>query len=120
MIVLKEFVCLSIFIILSTLFAMLMVIAGFLLQYKKTSKIKNSTYECGLKSESDTEVKFDIKYFNYAVVFLIFDVETVFLYPFALFCDALGLFAIVEAFIFVGMLVFGLVFGINKKVLRWI
>ena len=116
----KELVCLAIFIILSALFAVAMVIAGFVCQYKKESAAKNSTYECGLQPIDDARVRFDVKYFNYAIMFLIFDIETIFLYPFAVFVNALGLFAIIEAFIFVGLLLIGLLFAINKKMLRWI
>lgn len=116
----KELVCLAIFLILSALFAILMVIAGFICQYKKTSALKNTTYECGLKPINDAKIQFDIKYFNYAILFLIFDIETIFLYPFAVFVNALGVFAIIEAFIFIALLLFGLIFAINKKILRWI
>ena len=116
----KELVCLAIFIILSTLFAVLMVIAGFICQYKNKTESKISTYECGIKPFSDAKIQFDIKYFNYAILFLIFDIETIFLYPFAVFVNALGLFAIIEAFIFITMLLLGLIFAIKKKMLRWI
>lgn len=116
----KELVCLAIFIILSALFAAAMVVAGFVCQYKKNSAVKNSTYECGMNPASDARVRFDIKYFNYAIMFLIFDIETIFLYPFAVFVNALGLFAIIEAFVFISMLLIGLFLAINKKLLRWI
>ena len=116
----KELVCLSMFIILASLFAIAMVAAGFLCQYKKDTEIKNSTYECGIKPANDARIQFDIKYFNYAVLFLIFDVETIFLYPFAVKLDLLGLFGIVETFVFVLLLFLGLIFAINKKLLRWI
>ena len=116
----KELVCLAIFIILSTLFAIAMIIAGFVCQYKKKSSIKNSTYECGMKPQNDARIRFDIKYFNYAVMFLVFDIETIFLYPFAVFVNGLGLFAIIEAFIFITILLLGLFLAINKKMLRWI
>ena len=76
-----------------------MVIAGFVCQYKKENAVKNSTYECGLVPNGDARIKFDIKYFNYAILFLIFDIETIFLYPFALSVNSLGLFAIIEAFL---------------------
>lgn len=115
----KELVCLVIFIILSALFAIAMIAAGFICQYKAKSSAKDSTYECGVKPISDARIRFDIKYFNYAILFLIFDIETIFLYPFAVFVNALGLFAITEAFIFIGLLLFGLIFGIKKKALRW-
>ena len=116
----KELVCLIIFIALSTLLAIAMVVAGFLCQYKKESAVKNSTYECGLIPEGQAQIKFDIKYFNYAILFLIFDVETIFLYPFAVSLNSLGLFAVIESFIFVAILLFGLYFAINKKMLRWV
>lgn len=115
----KELVCLTVFIILSALFAITMVIAGFLCQYKKSCKVKTSTYECGVIPISDAHIQFDVKYFNYAILFLIFDIETIFLYPFALFVDALGAFAIIEGFIFIFLLLFGLYYAINKKILRW-
>ncbi len=116
----KELVCLAMFVILAALFAVAMVVAGFICQYKSKSAVKDTSYECGVKPISDARVQFNVKYFNYAIMFLIFDIETIFLYPFALFVNALGAFAIIEAFIFIGMLLFGLVLGIKKKVLRWI
>ena len=68
---------------------------------------------------ADARIQFDIRYFNYAIMFLIFDIETIFLYPFAVFVNDLGLFAIIEAFIFVGLLLFWLIYAINKRILRW-
>ena len=97
-----------------------MVIAGFICQYKKKSSVKETTYECGLQPFGTAQVKFDIKYFNYAILFLIFDIETIFLYPFALNFDKLGLLAILEAFLFIVIRLFGLLFAIKKKLLRWI
>ena len=116
----KELVCLAIFIILSLLFASAMIVAGFVCQYKKDNPVKNSTYECGLKPSDDARIRFDIKYFNYAILFLIFDIETIFLYPFALSVNSLGLFAVIEAFIFLAILLLGLFFIIRKNMLRWI
>lgn len=116
----KELVCLSVFIILSTLFAIAMVIAGFICQYRKKCAVKDTTYECGIEPVSDARIEFDVKYFNYAVLFLIFDIETIFLYPFAVFLGFLGWFAVIEAFVFVALLLFGLWFAIEKKMLRWI
>ena len=112
----KELICISIFIVISALLALAMIIAGFICQYKKNSDIKTGTYECGVEPFDDARSKFDIKYFNYAILFLIFDIETIFLYPFAVCLDSLGLFAIIEAFIFVGLLLIGLIFVIKKNV----
>ena len=120
MFVLKELVCLAIFIILSALFAVAMVVAGYICEYRKKSAIKNSVYECGMQPVEDARVRFDIKYFNYAIMFLIFDIETIFLYPFAVYVNGLGAFAIIETFIFVLMLLLGLFVAIKKKLLRWV
>lgn len=116
----KDLVCLGIFVILSTLFAIAMIVAGFVCQYKKETPTKNSTYECGIIPFGNAKIKFDIKYINYAILFLIFDIETIFLYPFAVSLNSLGLFAVIEAFIFVAILLLGLYLAINKKMLRWI
>lgn len=97
-----------------------MVIAGFVCQYKKESPVKNTTYECGLIPFGNANTKFDIKYFNYAILFLIFDIETIFLYPFAVSLNILGLFAVFETVIFVSILLLGLFFAIKKNLLRWI
>lgn len=116
----KELICLAIFVVLSTLLAIAMLVAGFVCQYKKDSNVKKSTYECGVLPFGDARIKFDVRYFNYAILFLIFDIETVFLYPFAVTINSLGLFAVLEAFLFVMILLFGLFFAIKKKMLRWI
>lgn len=109
-----------VFVTISTLLALAMVVAGFLCQYKKDTPVKKSTYECGLQPIGDARIKFDIKYFNYAILFLIFDIETIFLYPFAVSFNQLGLFAIIEAFLFVAILLLGLFVAIKQNLLRWI
>ena len=116
----KELVCLSVFIILSALFAIAMIVAGFVCEYRKKCSVKESVYECGIAPDSDAKIAFDIKYFNDAVMFLVFDIETIFLYPFAVFVNGLGIFAIIEAFIFIAILLIGLIFAIKKKMLRWV
>ena len=116
----RELVCLSVFVITSAFLAILMIAAGFLCQYKKKSATKETTYECGVIPFDDARIKFDIRYFNYAILFLIFDVETIFLYPFAVTVDMLGLFAIIETFLFVSILLLGLFFVIKRKLLRWL
>lgn len=116
---LKELIFLLVFIVLSTAFALAAIIASFICAPKAESDEKSSTYECGMKLFSDARIQFDIKFFNYAIMFLIFDVETVFLFPFALSFGQLRPFAIVEVVIFIALLVFALVFAIKKEILRW-
>lgn len=115
----KELVFLLVFIVLSTAFAFAALIASFICSPKAESDEKNSTYECGMLLFSDARIQFDMKFFNYAILFLIFDVETIFLFPFAVNFAQLQLFAIVEVAIFIALLFFALVFAIKKDILRW-
>lgn len=115
----KELVFLLVFIVLSSAFALAAIIASFLCAPKAESDEKSTTYECGMKLFSDARIQFDIKFFNYAIMFLIFDVETVFLFPFALNFGQLQLFAIIEVVIFLALLLLALVFAIKKEILRW-
>src|SRR5436853_5034242 len=86
---------------------------------KKPGPDKNATYECGLESKGDAWVQFKSEYYLYAIIFLIFDVETIFLLPFAVAFTRLSAVAFVEMMIFVFMLVVGLVWAWQKGVLTW-
>lgn len=116
---LKELVFLMVFVALSIAFALAAVIASFICAPKAESDEKNTTYECGMKLFSDARIQFDVKFFNYAILFLIFDVESIFLFPFAVNFGQLKAFAVVEVFIFVVLLLFALVYAIKKEILRW-
>jgi|UPI00059D7FBA NADH-quinone oxidoreductase subunit A len=83
------------------------------------SEAKQTTYESGNNPFHDSRVQFQVRYYMFALLFVIFDVETVFLYPWAVAYNKLGLFALVEMIIFVLMLVLGLVYAWKKKVLQW-
>ena len=86
---------------------------------KKPGEEKNATYECGLQSKGDAWVQFRSEYYLYAIIFLIFDVETVFLLPFAVAFTHLSALAFIEMMIFVFMLVAALVWAWRKGVLTW-
>ena len=115
----KELYFILVFFVLSGLLALAMLYAGKLCQYKKNDFVKKQPYECGVNIFSDARVKYDIRFFNYAILFLIFDVETIFLYPFAKEFSQLGLFAVVEGLIFIGILLMALVYVIKRNVLRF-
>jgi len=86
---------------------------------KKPGEEKNATYECGLQSKGDAWIQFRSEYYLYAIIFLIFDVETIFLLPFAVAFTHLSALAFIEMMIFVFMLVAGLVWAWRKGVLTW-
>lgn len=99
-------------------FASVWVIGPFLRPHNP-SKEKETTYESGLEPTGDAMVQFNVKYYLFALLFVVFDVETVFLYPWAVAYDKLSVFALVEMAIFIFMLAIGLVYAWKKKVLTW-
>ncbi|MGD0615373.1 MAG: NADH-quinone oxidoreductase subunit A [Verrucomicrobiota bacterium] len=86
---------------------------------RKPGPDKNATYECGLESKGDAWVQFKSEYYLYAIIFLIFDVETIFLLPFAVAFTGLSAGAFVAILVFILLLVEGLVWGWQKGVLTW-
>jgi len=87
---------------------------------RKPGPLKNATYECGLETKSDVMLWFKPEYYIYAIVFLIFDVEAVFLLPFAVAFSGLSLGAVVAMLIFLLLLAEGLVWAWRKGVLTWV
>ena len=85
----------------------------------KPGPIKNATYECGLESRGDAWIRFKPHYYLYGIIFLVFDVETVFLLPFAVAFTGLPAGACVGMLIFLLLLVEGLVWAWQKGVLNW-
>jgi len=80
---------------------------------------KNAIYECGLESKGDAWVQFKAEYYLYAIIFLIFDVETIFLLPFAVAFTGLGAGAFLSLMVFLFMLAAGLVWAWQKGILTW-
>jgi NADH:ubiquinone oxidoreductase subunit 3 (subunit A) len=86
---------------------------------RKPGKDKNSIYECGMESKGDAWVQFRSEYYLYAIIFLIFDVETVFLFPFAVAFTGLPAGAFLAMVVFILLLVEGLAWAWQKGVLVW-
>lgn len=94
-------------------------IAG-LLGPKKPNKIKTSTYECGIETVGETWVQFRAQYYIFGLIFLVFDVEAVFLYPWAVAYNQLTLYGVLEAVLFILILLGGLVYAWRKGDLEWV
>jgi NADH-quinone oxidoreductase subunit A len=86
---------------------------------KKPGKMKSDIYECGLESRGDAWIQFRSEYYLYAIIFLVFDVEIIFLLPFAVAFTNLSVGAFVAMMIFLALLVEGLVWAWMKGVLTW-
>ena len=106
------------FIILSTAFAVASVLAGFFVGYK-SNEVEDLPYECGMKTFGNAKIQFDVKFLNFAIMFLIFDVETIFLFPFAVALGELEIYVLFEAVIFTLIFLYSLFFAVKKNILRW-
>lgn len=85
----------------------------------KPSKIKQMTYECGVDPVGSGWSQTYVRYYVFGLLFVIFDVEAVFIFPWAVKLEALGMFGLIEMLIFIAILVLGLFYAIRKGVLRW-
>jgi len=86
---------------------------------RKPSPLKQMPYECGMEPVGDPWVRFRVQYYIYALVFVIFDVETIFIYPWAVGFRQLGLLGFVEMIVFLAILAVGLIYAWKKKALEW-
>jgi len=100
-------------------FALAPMILSMFVRPSRPNQVKLSTYECGMETIGPTWIQYHVGFYIYALIFVIFDVETVFLYPWALAYGKLGLFAFGEMAVFIAILVVGLVYALKKRVLRW-
>ena len=83
------------------------------------NNVKGSTYECGMETFGSSWVQFNFRYYFFALLFVVFDIEAIFLFPWAVHFKQLKLFGFVEMLIFILILVVGLVYAWRKKVLEW-
>jgi NADH:ubiquinone oxidoreductase subunit 3 (subunit A) len=117
---LTSYVFIGIFAIIAILFPIIALTLAFVIRPKKPNPVKSSTYECGLETIGETWVQFRVQYYIYALIFVIFDIETVFLFPWAVAYHVLKPFALVEMFIFLAILVGGLIYAWRKGALEWV
>jgi len=117
--VLSGYEYLLVFLIICSLIPVLALGIAQFVSPKRQGPGRRTTYESGMEPIGGAWIQFNIRYYMFALVFVIFDVETVFLYPWAVAFSQLGLLAFVEALIFIGILVVGLVYAWRKGALEW-
>lgn len=108
-----------VFALVAAAFAGVSLAAAALLRPKVADPIKSTTYECGIPAVGSTEVNTNIRFYIYALLFVIFDVEVLFVYPWAVSARGLGTVALVEMLIFLGVLFVGLIYAWKKGALEW-
>lgn len=92
---------------------------GYLLSPKRPNPAKQSPYECGFEPFDDARIPFDVRYYLVAILFIIFDLETAFLIPWALVFRKLGWFGLASMGIFLGLLIVGFIYEWKKGALEW-
>lgn len=115
----NNYLIVVIFTVLGILLPIVALSVGRLLRPNKPNDLKRTTYESGNIPVGHGNIQFNIRYYIFALMFVLFDVEVVFLYPWAVAYEKLGLFALIEMFIFITLLLVGLIYAWKKKVLQW-
>jgi NADH-quinone oxidoreductase subunit A len=116
---LENYLPILIFIIIGGLLGVVAQLIGHILGPKRPGLAKNSAYECGFPAFDDARLPFDVRFYLVAILFIIFDLETAFLVPWAVVFRQLGWFGLAAMGIFLGLLVIGFIYEWKKGALEW-
>ncbi len=116
---LSAYIPIAIFIVVATGFALFTIAFSSLIHAEKYNKVKLEPYECGIEPKTDARDRYSIRYYLVAMLFVIFDVETVFMFPWAVIFSKLRLFGLVEMMVFIFILVVGYYYAWQKGALEW-
>ena len=116
---LENYLPVLIFLIVGTGVGAVMIALGFILGRHNPDTEKNSPYECGFEAFEDSRMKFDVRYYLVAILFIIFDLEIAFLFPWAVVLKELGMFGFWAMMVFLGILVVGFIYEWKKGALEW-
>ena len=116
---LKDYFPIILFIIIALLLSTGFIVVNFLFSPKKPDPEKLSAYECGFEPFSDSRMEFDVRFYLVAILFIIFDLEIAFLFPWAISLGNIGLFGFVSMMIFLFILTIGFIYEWKKGALDW-
>ncbi len=116
---LENYLPVLIFIVVGIALSAVLLTLGFVLGPSKPDSEKLSPYECGFEAFEDSRMKFDVRYYLVAILFIIFDLEIAFLFPWAVVLDDIGLFGVMAMMVFLGILVVGFIYEWKKGALEW-
>ena len=115
----SAYIPIAIFVVVATGFAVFTIVFASLIQSSKYNKVKLEPYECGIEPATDARDRYSIRYYLVAMLFVIFDVETVFMFPWAVVLERLGIFGLIEMVVFLLILVVGFIYAWKKGALEW-
>lgn len=116
---LSQYVPILIFIIIGLALGLVMILAGTLFSKHKPDTAKNAPYECGFEAFESSHLPFDVRFYLVAILFIIFDLETAFFFPWALALRKIGWFGFVGMMMFLGLLVIGFIYEWKRGALEW-
>ena len=116
---LAEYVPVLIFLAVAGGIGLLLLALGYVFAPRRPDPEKTSSYECGFEAFEDTRMKFDVRYYLVAILFIVFDLEIAFLFPWAVALDRIGLIGIAAMGVFLLMLVVGFIYEWKKGALEW-
>jgi len=117
--VLENYLPIMIFLAVAAVLGTVLIMLGFLLGPHRPDPEKLSPYECGFEAFEDTRMRFDVRYYLVAILFIIFDLEIAFLFPWAVSLDAIGGFGLLSMAVFLAVLVVGFIYEWKKGALEW-
>ena len=117
--ILQHYLPLVVFIGVAGLIGLALLIAPFLLAFQQPDPEKLSAYECGFNAFDDARMKFDVRFYLVAILFIIFDLEVAFLFPWAVTLGEIGLFGFWSMMLFLGVLTVGFIYEWRKGALEW-
>jgi len=116
---LQEYLPLVIFMGISLAIGLLLLVAPFVVAYRQPDPEKLSAYECGFNAFDDARMKFDVRFYLVAIIFIIFDLEVAFLFPWAITFGQLGLLGFWSMMVFLAVLTVGFIYEWKKGALEW-
>jgi NADH-quinone oxidoreductase subunit A len=116
---LRSYIPILLFFLVATGFALFTLFAARLLHSEKKNAVKLEPYECGIEPLTDARDRYSIRYYLIAMLFVIFEIETVFMFPWAVTLDRLAVFGLVEMLVFLFILVVGFAYAWKKGALEW-
>lgn len=116
---LEAYLPILVFIGIGLVLAIVLLVLGLLLAPHRPDPEKDSPFECGFEAFEDARIKFDVRYYLVAILFIIFDLEIAFLFPWAVVLDEIGTFGLVSMGIFLGILILGFIYEWKKGALEW-
>ncbi|HHN64988.1 MAG TPA: NADH-quinone oxidoreductase subunit A [Nitrospirae bacterium] len=114
-----DYLPILIFLVISIAFGLGALLIGAIFRLRRPYKEKLMPYESGIDPVGEPRVRFSIRFYVIAMLFVVFDVEAIFLYPWAVVFDKIGLYAFVEMMIFIGMLLVGYIYAWRKEAFKW-